>query len=289
MAIVKHTTFSAYRVFCITTQKSYVGISIKPKIRKGEHFSALKHNRHHSTKLQNAYNKYGRSAFTFEIIEENISPEFAEEREAQIIASYDSCKNGYNMTTGGEMPNPVKKTCIWNGQEYSSVAEAARGNGYSEFGLYYHVERGLTSDDQINDYSRVVTWNGIEYPSLHQAAKACGINVASMFGRLKRGHTCDTDVRADIAKPCSWNGISYKSLSDAARANGLTVSGIERRLRVGHTCDTDVGTGLSCLWNGIKYDSQSDAARALGITPAAMRHRVRLGYTCDDDMVRRRK
>lgn len=49
--------------------KCYVGSSIHLTQRRKEHFSRLMHNRHENIHLQNAYNKYGREAFEFEILE----------------------------------------------------------------------------------------------------------------------------------------------------------------------------------------------------------------------------
>lgn len=53
-------------------------------------------------KLYNAINKYGRENFYYEILEENVPLEVLDEKEIFYINQYDSYKNGYNSTLGGD-------------------------------------------------------------------------------------------------------------------------------------------------------------------------------------------
>jgi group I intron endonuclease len=46
----------------------YIGSAINLNRRKGEHFAALDKGKHHSAYLQRAYNKYGKSCFTFSVL-----------------------------------------------------------------------------------------------------------------------------------------------------------------------------------------------------------------------------
>ena len=48
--------------------KCYVGSTIHLDQRRKQHFSRLAHNKHVNKHLQNAYNKYGREAFEFEVL-----------------------------------------------------------------------------------------------------------------------------------------------------------------------------------------------------------------------------
>lgn len=58
-----------YKIVCSANGKIYVGSSKNLLKRYQDHFSALKGNYHYNAHLQRAYNKYGLSAFAFEIIE----------------------------------------------------------------------------------------------------------------------------------------------------------------------------------------------------------------------------
>lgn len=58
-----------YRIFNTITSKSYVGSSKNLRSRQQNHLNGLKCNRHHSSKLQKSWDKYGADAFWYEILE----------------------------------------------------------------------------------------------------------------------------------------------------------------------------------------------------------------------------
>ncbi len=59
-----------YKITNIINNKIYIGSSISLNRRKYCHFYHLNNNKHHSKYLQNAWNKYGKENFIFEIIKE---------------------------------------------------------------------------------------------------------------------------------------------------------------------------------------------------------------------------
>jgi group I intron endonuclease len=59
-----------YKIVNIKNGKMYIGSSKNIKRRWSVHKSALKNNRHHSTYLQRAWNKYGKENFVYEVIKE---------------------------------------------------------------------------------------------------------------------------------------------------------------------------------------------------------------------------
>jgi group I intron endonuclease len=63
-------TCGVYRITNTVTGKSYIGSSTDIHRRWIGHRSDLRHNRHHSHYLQHAWNKYGKSAFLWEIVEQ---------------------------------------------------------------------------------------------------------------------------------------------------------------------------------------------------------------------------
>lgn len=58
-----------YKITCTANKKIYIGSTIDLQRRQYEHFTKLRLNKHINTILQNAWNKYGESAFTFEVLE----------------------------------------------------------------------------------------------------------------------------------------------------------------------------------------------------------------------------
>lgn len=64
-----------YQIRNLRNGKRYIGsTSYSFRIRWNMHRSRLRTNKHHSIKLQNAWNKYGEDAFVFEVLEECIEP-----------------------------------------------------------------------------------------------------------------------------------------------------------------------------------------------------------------------
>lgn len=57
-----------YEIKNVITGDKYIGSSKNIKLRFTEHKRLLKQNKHHSTILQNSYNKYGLSSFKFSVI-----------------------------------------------------------------------------------------------------------------------------------------------------------------------------------------------------------------------------
>lgn len=84
-------------IYCIRKDdKFYVGQSIDILSRFVQHKHCLKSGKHHSKKLQNAYNKYGPSEFSFEIIEECIELELME-KEQYWCDTLGAASHGYSI------------------------------------------------------------------------------------------------------------------------------------------------------------------------------------------------
>ena len=89
-----------YKIQHKENKKIYIGqTSVSLKYRLQKHREAAKTGTSHFYK---AIRKYGWEAFEIQIVEDNISLELINEREKYWIAYYDSYKNGYNSTIGGE-------------------------------------------------------------------------------------------------------------------------------------------------------------------------------------------
>ncbi len=58
-----------YKITCTANKRIYIGSAVNLRKRKNDHFSYLRQNTHGNPHMQNAWNKYGEQAFTFEILE----------------------------------------------------------------------------------------------------------------------------------------------------------------------------------------------------------------------------
>lgn len=87
-----------YSIRNIINEKKYIGYTKDFNSRKIDHFSNLKCNKHNNKHLQGSYNKYGKSCFVFEIIEE-CEEQFLIKREHFWITSLNlrDRKYGYNI------------------------------------------------------------------------------------------------------------------------------------------------------------------------------------------------
>jgi group I intron endonuclease len=105
-------------IYCIKNKinnKLYVGSSLNLKSRKNLHYSSLKDNKHHSKKLQRAYNKYGKENFEYFILEYCLVEDL-HVLEKEWLNYFNSYHNGYNSTDqvgapwrGKKLPEKIKK------------------------------------------------------------------------------------------------------------------------------------------------------------------------------------
>ena len=93
-----------YRIYFIGSNKSYIGLSKGFKGRKIQHLRELKKGTHFNIHLQRAFKKYGEDNVRIELIEECDKTELTQ-KEKYYIEIFDSFKNGFNLTTGGENCN----------------------------------------------------------------------------------------------------------------------------------------------------------------------------------------
>lgn len=88
-----------YKATNKTTGKSYIGKTVKTlNRRKYEHHSFGKR----LTKFQNAIKKHGKEDFEWSILLTCSSYEELDSMERKMIKDFDSIKNGYNLTEGGD-------------------------------------------------------------------------------------------------------------------------------------------------------------------------------------------
>lgn len=95
MTIVAHRS-GIYTITNSVNGKCYIGSAVSLRDRRSKHFKELRGGTHHSTKLQNAWGKYGEHVFTFAplLLCEKRDLLFYEQR---AIDAYDAAKNGYNI------------------------------------------------------------------------------------------------------------------------------------------------------------------------------------------------
>lgn len=95
-----------YAIRHVASGKVYVGSSVNMTARWSEHRSKLRRGKHHSPRLQHAWDKYGEASFEF-VVRELISDKDARiARETELIASLGACDKarGYNILPQAASP-----------------------------------------------------------------------------------------------------------------------------------------------------------------------------------------
>ena len=91
-----------YKITNTVNEKSYIGISVDIENRWSQHKNPYNWKRESKKILYKAIQKYGLENFKFEVLEECFNTEELGDKEKYYIELYDTYKNGYNGTTGGE-------------------------------------------------------------------------------------------------------------------------------------------------------------------------------------------
>lgn len=177
--------------------KCYVGSTVHLDQRRREHFSRLANNKHINAHLQNAYNKYGREAFDFEILEtididDNIKDKLLKREQFWI----DNLKPEYNVllvagsNLGYHHTEETKK----------KISESTTGVKKSEEHAK-HIREGqsdrvLTEEHKakLSEAAKhrkspsnhaIISIDGVIYNSLKEASEATGVKYNTIQKRLK--------------------------------------------------------------------------------------------------------
>lgn len=104
--IQKEVIQGIYKIENTKTHKVYIGQSKDIYKRWSQHQYKLEHNKHHSPKLQNSYNRTkDKSIFEYSIVEIVENKEDLDAREKYYIDKYNSLYDGYNCADVGDFLN----------------------------------------------------------------------------------------------------------------------------------------------------------------------------------------
>lgn len=149
-------------IYCILNKLNgnrYVGSAINFYKRKYAHLFALKNNKHHSSYLQNAWNKYGEDMFEFMVLEE------VENKEELIIKEQwwlDNSECNYNIckiagsTLGRECSDETKKKISESNSgkrtEKQIEAQKKRRKPVDQYDLLGNFIKSWTSTQEAGDF-----------------------------------------------------------------------------------------------------------------------------------------
>jgi group I intron endonuclease len=123
-----------YKITHIASGKSYIGIS-KDIYRRWVQHKSWVNTKARRSAIYAAMQKYGIDAFSWQIIEECCKDDL-ERREQHWIAVFDTFRNGYNLTAGGEYNKQVSD------ETRKRMSEAHKGKKISKESIEKRVKRG---------------------------------------------------------------------------------------------------------------------------------------------------
>ena len=168
-------------IYCIENTingTAYVGQSNDIKKRWCQHRSNLRAGRHENEHLQRAWDKYGEEAFSFSVIEE-VEEDELDAAEMMYIELFDTFRNGYNMTLGGES---TRGFTPWNKGKHRServkriLSESAKKRTGSK-NPFYGKEHSQKTKAKISEYRSIPVIDpvsGTIYPSAKYADMCYG-------------------------------------------------------------------------------------------------------------------
>lgn len=177
--------------------KCYVGSTIHLDQRRREHFSKLANNKHINVHLQNAYNKYSREAFDFEVLEtididDNIKDKLLKREQFWI----DNLKPEYNIllvagsNLGYHHTEETKKkiskstTGVKKSEEHAKhIREGQSGRVLTEEHKAKLSEAARHRKSPSNH--AIISIDGVIYNSLKEASEATGVKYNTIQKRLK--------------------------------------------------------------------------------------------------------
>jgi group I intron endonuclease len=160
-----------YCIFNIINGKRYIGLTTNLQVRKSTHYRDLGFNKSNCTKLQRAYNKYGKENLFFYVVE-YCSKENLSQREIFWINYYQSVKHGYNVVPGGisgfKLSDEVKS------QRGKKIKEFFKNKGRSKHHTVKCIFEYSIQGDFIKKWDSIILASestGIPYNTLRKCLK----------------------------------------------------------------------------------------------------------------------
>lgn len=210
-----------YSITNLKNNKRYIGITSDTYNRKRAHLWALDNNKHSNEKLQNAYKKYGKECFCFEIIEKLDTEDriLALERENFYIKKYDSYKNGYNKSLGFDGSTLQKRTQ----ETLAKMSKFMKGNKYW-LGKHHTEETkkkigAVHKNKVVSDETR---------KKLSKALKGKQVGEKNPFYNKKHTEETKKKIREKVAKKviCIETGVIFASAVECSKVMNIERSNI---------------------------------------------------------------
>ena len=232
--------------------KVYIGKSKDFDSRKIKHSYST---RYYNTKLTNAINKYGFDSIKWEIIFETDDLDILNKKEIEFISKYNSIKNGYNTSTGGDGGDTISN----NPRRIDIIKQQLKSKGYDSDN--YYVELSITiSKSILEDYinnklsiREISKKYNISRQRLSRFLKSNNIDIDQDRAKLTNSIKLDDDkINSVISKYKSG-----KTIKEISKEESLTIMIVSRILH-------DVGIRISPRFkDGKRYDGKQPKNKSI--------------------------
>lgn len=163
-----------YQILNTVNGKRYIGSTVNLRTRRNDHWRALKQRNHYNHYLQNAWNRYGKKSFSFEVLEYILDPKQLIEREQHY---FDILKPKYNLSLMAKIP--------WNkGIRCPQISRIVRGRISHRGGTVprLHTEETCRKLKALGGKPKLIESKVREICFLLAEGKLSQRRIASMFG-----------------------------------------------------------------------------------------------------------
>jgi group I intron endonuclease len=185
-----------YKIINSINNKYYIGLTKKPILKRlSEHIhNSFYDKSKKKIKFYRAIRKYGEAYFIIEEIDNAMSLFEANEKEIYHIKKYDSQKNGYNTTSGGDGTREInwsKETReLWSKQRTGTKhsLETRKKQSDAKIGKVTWMFNNLNSRKLTNDQYSYIK-NNIDIKSQTELAKELNIHQSTISKLIKKWKT----------------------------------------------------------------------------------------------------
>ena len=244
-----------YKIECLADGKIYIGQAIDIKHRWIEHQSDLNRGKHHNFHLQRAWDKYGSSAFKFEVLEElPEDPELLYQRELYWMNKYRSLdrKHGFNIAKGFNSYFALSEERKQEIKE--KLREALSGNKNPNYGKKMSAEqRSKISESRkgMPSPNRGKAWPKEVREKISMALKG---KKHPYYGKSRPNHSLKmsggNNPRARKVL-CITTGEVFACAKDAGKKYGITNSVILKCCKGIHKYAGRLSDGTKLMWKYI--------------------------------------
>lgn len=203
-----------YMIMCMPTKKIYIGQTVDIKRRIATHYSRLRLNKHKNVYLQNSFNKYGINKIKWFILQDYIPHEKLNNIEKQWINNFNSYKNGFNDTVGGNNSTYYKKLTA---QNVENMITDYLYNNYTQRQLAekYKVHKGYITGIMNGKY-----WHDVTNKTINETKMICKTNKMNTFEKFKKRIVVKDE-------------ICFYSITNASKYFNVTSSAITYWIKIG--------------------------------------------------------